>query len=261
MIGTSVPVLADLDGDQDLDLVVGETGGGLNFFRNSGGSAPPAVALGAPGADVAMPGKESTTFSWDAVPGPQRGTITYDLVISPSPPPSDEQWVVRSGLSSPSATVQLYFEGLRFQEDFWWTAIARDGCNPGPASEWRHGVHVGFEDDHLELEGEHFPREAPVVAREPAGRETRITNVFPTPTHGRAEISYVVRQTGPVRVEVYDLAGRRVAVLQNGRQDRGDHRVRWDGRTAGGSLAAPGIYLVRLQTEEGTESRRIVRLR
>jgi hypothetical protein len=256
-------VFGDLDGDGDLDLVVGESGGGLNFFRNSGGPAPPGVALRSPGVDAAVPGKEPTMFTWDAVPGPGRGAITYDLVISAAPPPSDEQWTVRSGLPSPQATVQLFFDGLRFHEDFWWTAIARDGCNPGVASEWRHGVHVGFQDDHLELGAEPFPREAPAAAAhdEVAAGATRITNVFPTPTRGTADVSYVVRRAGPVRVEVYDLAGRRVAVLHSGHQSPGGHRVQWDGRTAGGSLAAPGIYLVRLQTEEGTESRRIVRLR
>jgi len=254
---SAVPFLVDLDGDGDLDLVAGESGGGLNFYRNASGPEPPAVGLVAPAVDASVPGRDPVQFSWDAVPGTSRGEITYDLLLAAAPPPDHEPWVVRSGLDAPETTVQVFFEGLRFQEDFWWAVVARNGCNAGPASEWRHAVHVGFIDD--DLVGQPFPG-PPAEVRGEVAVQTRLTGVFPSPTTGSAEISYVLRRPGPVRVDVYDLAGRRVAVLEAGRRERGEHRVRWDGRTARG-LAAPGIYLVRLQTEDGTESRRIVRLR
>ena len=40
----TVPALGDLDGDGDLDLVVGEASGTLNFFRNDGSGTAPAFA-------------------------------------------------------------------------------------------------------------------------------------------------------------------------------------------------------------------------
>jgi hypothetical protein len=246
---SAVPVLADLDGDEDLDL-----------YRNRGGPPPPAVALRSPAPDAAVPGREPVRFAWDAAPDPGEGTITYDLLLSPSAAPPRVEWVVRSGLVSPEATVQVFFEGLRFHEDFWWAVVARDGCNAGSPSEWRHGVHVGALDDPAELHPEPAPGSAPEDTRDAGGILGDLV-VHPSPTRGSAEISYVTRRAGPVRVEVFDLGGRRVAVLEAGSRAAGAHRARWDGRTATGGAAAPGIYLVRLETPDGTETRRIVRLR
>jgi len=41
----TIPALADVDGDGDLDLVVGEASGTLNYFRNDGTRAAPAFTL------------------------------------------------------------------------------------------------------------------------------------------------------------------------------------------------------------------------
>ena len=41
----TVPTLGDLDGDGDLDLIVGESSGWLNYYRNDGGPARPRFTL------------------------------------------------------------------------------------------------------------------------------------------------------------------------------------------------------------------------
>ena len=41
----------------------------------------------------------------------------------------------------------------------------------------------------------------------------------------------------------------------------GTYAAEWDGRTDSGTPAPPGAYLVRLETDFGVESRKIVRLR
>ena len=42
MGGNSTPVFADLDGDGDLDAIVGEFDGNLNYFENTGSAIAPA---------------------------------------------------------------------------------------------------------------------------------------------------------------------------------------------------------------------------
>jgi flagellar hook assembly protein FlgD len=50
-----------------------------------------------------------------------------------------------------------------------------------------------------------------------------------------------------VRLSVYDVRGRLVNVLVDGRRDVGHHAVAWDGRTASGRQARAGAHFYRLE--------------
>jgi len=63
-----------------------------------------------------------------------------------------------------------------------------------------------------------------------------------------------------VRLDVYDVAGRRIRSLVTGVQAAGAHRLSWDGLDDDGFRVRPGAYFARLQTEEGSARRRLVRL-
>jgi hypothetical protein len=64
-----------------------------------------------------------------------------------------------------------------------------------------------------------------------------------------------------VRVEVLDVAGRRIATLLDGALAAGEHDARWDGSAAGGTRALPGVYLVRVATPAGTRTGRVIVVR
>ena len=67
----------------------------------------------------------------------------------------------------------------------------------------------------------------------------------------------------PVVIEVYDLAGRKVAEVIDGERTSGRFRATWDGRGADGELMPPGTYLLHLvvETDGGRETaRRVVGL-
>jgi hypothetical protein len=66
---------------------------------------------------------------------------------------------------------------------------------------------------------------------------------------------------GPARVAVIDVAGRAVRTLRRGLAPAGAGTVRWDGRDAAGSPVASGVYFVRLETDEGARTVRVVRRR
>ncbi len=63
---------------------------------------------------------------------------------------------------------------------------------------------------------------------------------------------------GRVRLEVFDLTGRRVAVPLDAPLAAGTHTVAWNGADAGGRRLANGVYLVRLDAGGRRETRRIV---
>jgi hypothetical protein len=78
-------------------------------------------------------------------------------------------------------------------------------------------------------------------------REAGIIAMGPNPTPGATRIDYALREPGPVRIAILDVAGRRVATLAEGPEPAGAHSVRWFGRRDDASLAAPGCYFVRLE--------------
>ncbi|MEM8556418.1 MAG: T9SS type A sorting domain-containing protein [Bacteroidota bacterium] len=80
--------------------------------------------------------------------------------------------------------------------------------------------------------------------------------VYPNPTRAEAAVTYALPTDGLVRLAVYDALGREVAVLHDGPQVAGRHRARL--ATAGLST---GIYVVCLETNRGSEARRVTVLR
>ena len=83
----------------------------------------------------------------------------------------------------------------------------------------------------------------------------------PNPFNSQTVLSYFLPAAGPVRLDVFTLTGQRVAVLQQGPQKAGYHRLRWDGRDAAGQPLASGIYLYRLVTTESVLTRKLTLLR
>ena len=68
--------------------------------------------------------------------------------------------------------------------------------------------------------------------------------VGPNPSRGAATVWYETASTGPVQVEVFDVVGRRVAVLHSGMLPAGTHEATLP-------TLAPGVYVVRLQAPGG----------
>ncbi len=97
------------------------------------------------------------------------------------------------------------------------------------------------------------------VAAAPANAIQLAQNV-PNPFSGSTRIDFTLAQSGAVDVSIYDLAGRRVANLYQGSLDAGPHAVSWNGRTATGVAAAPGIYQYVVKTASGRQSRSMLRL-
>ena len=83
----------------------------------------------------------------------------------------------------------------------------------------------------------------------------------PNPFNSQTVLAYFLHAPSPASVEVFALTGQRVAVLQQGLQQAGYHRLRWDGRDDAGRPVASGMYLYRLMTEETVLTRKLILLR
>jgi hypothetical protein len=76
-------------------------------------------------------------------------------------------------------------------------------------------------------------------------------NIFPNPFNPRTTVSFELRQPQRVRIEVYDIAGRRIARLADRHFAAGEVSVTWDGKDGTGRGVPAGTYLIRRESEDG----------
>ncbi|MDZ4803237.1 MAG: LamG-like jellyroll fold domain-containing protein [Candidatus Eisenbacteria bacterium] len=98
----------------------------------------------------------------------------------------------------------------------------------------------------------------PVAPLVPNG--LRLT-AMPNPFQASATIAFVLPAAGDVDLAVYDLSGRRVRALRQGRLDAGTQNIAWDGRDDDGRATSSGIYFVRLQSGSVRLQTKLVKLR
>ena len=75
--------------------------------------------------------------------------------------------------------------------------------------------------------------------------ETALLGNYPNPFNPETTIRYTLEQAGRVRLAAYDLLGREIAILVDGQQAAGEHRIRFKAGTLPG-----GAYVYRLQTPD-----------
>ena len=81
---------------------------------------------------------------------------------------------------------------------------------------------------------------------------------YPNPFNPSTLIPYQLPSPAPVRLEVFNLLGQRIATLVEEVQPAGFHHARWDGTDAGGRAVGAGVYLYRLQSGPRVATGRMV---
>ncbi len=86
--------------------------------------------------------------------------------------------------------------------------------------------------------------------------EISLEQNFPNPFNPTTQIRYSIPEQQLVRLEVYDVMGRRVQVIQDGLQQAGWHIVQFDG-----SNLSSGVYFYRLSTESALKTGRMTMIK
>ena len=81
----------------------------------------------------------------------------------------------------------------------------------------------------------------------------------PAPPGAACTIRLAGAQAGPLRVRVYDAAGRLVRTVFDGVAQGGTRAISWDGRDEHGATAARGLYFVRAEQGGVMVTRKLVR--
>lgn len=82
----------------------------------------------------------------------------------------------------------------------------------------------------------------------------------PNPMTNEAWFGFDLPRAAPVELEIFDLAGRRVATLASGGREAGHYEMRWAGTNEDGGRVKAGLYFVRFSTPGLSRVERVVRL-
>jgi len=93
------------------------------------------------------------------------------------------------------------------------------------------------------------------------GRARMEMRCRPNPFQAEVAVSLNLPAPAAVRVEVFDVVGRTVAVLHDDYREAGLLSLNWDGRAASGQAVSSGIYFVRASVDGYAVVRRLIRTR
>jgi hypothetical protein len=133
------------------------------------------------------------------------------------------------------------------------TARVGDLDGTGPAAQVL-AVGASFDDDGGTDRGAVyvlFLRGVMVSATEPPPNAVRcaLGQAQPNPFNPRTVIPYALDAAGHVRIDVFDVEGRLVRRLVDGKSLAGEHQAIWDGRDDAGRGLASGMYVYRMSVD------------
>jgi hypothetical protein len=96
---------------------------------------------------------------------------------------------------------------------------------------------------------------------EAPSRARLVLAVHPNPFNPLTTIRFALDRPQSVKVAVFDLAGRQVIDLADKLYSAGTHEIVWDGRDGRGRALPSGSYLVRLRTQDGDTSAKVMLIR
>ena len=228
----STPTFADLDDDGDQDLIVGEAAGTFNFFRNTGTPQQPNFVLEAETIDGLDAGARSLPTLHDVT-----GDGLPDLVAGTG---QDGVLVYRN--TSTAQAVSFAAEG----------PLAVPGTVPRLAAPTFADIDADGDADFFMggLGGGLFfyRNDALITATEAPPAPPRFAlSAYPNPFQATTTLRFHLPQPGRVRLAVYDVLGRTVAVPIDAVLRPGNHHAPFDAH------ALPsGLYLYTLTAPDGT---------
>ena len=108
------------------------------------------------------------------------------------------------------------------------------------------------------------PLTARVEGSQTSGLQDQLWPSRPNPFGSRdesAEIRFALARRTGATLRVYDATGRQVRLLMDSVLEAGEHTAPWDGRNDRGETVGSGVYFCRLDAEEFSAVRPLIRVR
>ena len=75
---------------------------------------------------------------------------------------------------------------------------------------------------------------------------------YPNPFNPSTVISFSLSKEEFVSIDIYDMTGKHIICLMNGKKKVGTHNINWSGRDKNGALITTGQYLYQLRTRSSS---------
>lgn len=89
-------------------------------------------------------------------------------------------------------------------------------------------------------------------------REYRLQQNYPNPFNPTTTISYNLPVNSNIKIEIFDILGKKVNIIFAGNQTAGSHQAVWNGRDMAGNLVPSGIYFYRLATPQFNQVKKMM---
>jgi len=88
--------------------------------------------------------------------------------------------------------------------------------------------------------------------------QTALGKNYPNPFNPTTTISFTLAEPGPASLKIYNAKGQLVRQLANSQYTAGQHHLIWDGRDALGRPVSSGLYFYRLQSQDYSQSHKMI---
>lgn len=164
-------------------------------------------------------------------------------------------WVQGLKTTNPSSSWQSATISDRSYSDLPWFSFGGTTCaNNRLAVVWADGVtHMAFDWERCVVG---VAEEADAAASPSFSFRAR-----PNPVLHKAELACSVPIRCRVRLEIFDIAGRRIRLLHDRVEEAGLRSFFWDRRSEDGSVVSAGVYFARIQAGRHTAAKKLVILK
>lgn len=242
----SAPVLEDLDGDGDLDLLIGTDIGTLVLYRNQGTKTAPNFVF-----------ETDKYANIDA--GDQAKPIFYD---------KDGDGKRDLFIGTEQNDIAIWLNGREGQVEKWTQYVGSTDLGsiilPGSEKFKVPFVAPAFFTSAMFIFGNEsgglmffsYYRYLPPATETEVPEASLLLEAFPNPAASATTIRFALPSPDVVQLGVYDVLGREVAWLHEGATNSGEQRISFDTH-----LLPNGVYMLRLATTKQATTTRLVILK
>jgi len=83
-------------------------------------------------------------------------------------------------------------------------------------------------------------------------------NAYPNPTSGNVTLGFMMKEDGNAQVTIYDMTGRLIVNLANGRHNKGINNMLWNGTDEKGNIVPNGVYFYTVSSGQAHQTGKIL---